>query len=200
MTAARRMISERGFDAFTMADLAKAAGFAKGTLYLYFPTKEALFLAVLKEDLRAFFNFVTANFERSETRGVEAAAAIIARGLQSVAGFLPLLELVHTRLERNVPEEVLRDFKLFLMEGIATSGGALETFAGLAPGTGRVAFFRGHALAIGIAQMTNRTALLDRIILETPGLEAFGFGFEEAFEAALADQVRALVNEEPRSI
>jgi TetR/AcrR family transcriptional regulator, regulator of autoinduction and epiphytic fitness len=38
-----------GFEKARMSDIAQAAGLAKGTLYLYFPTKEALFEAVLAE-------------------------------------------------------------------------------------------------------------------------------------------------------
>ncbi len=38
-----------GFEKARMSDIAQAAGLAKGTLYLYFPTKEALFEAALAE-------------------------------------------------------------------------------------------------------------------------------------------------------
>lgn len=43
------LFAERGFDATTMDTLAKHAGVAKGTYYLYFPTKAALREAIFAE-------------------------------------------------------------------------------------------------------------------------------------------------------
>src|SRR5579875_3793199 len=44
---------ERGFSATRMIDVAQRAGVAKGTLYLYFTDKEALFEGVLTEVIAA---------------------------------------------------------------------------------------------------------------------------------------------------
>lgn len=48
MKAAMQTYSERGFHAAKMSDIATAAGLAKGTLYLYFLSKEALTCALVK--------------------------------------------------------------------------------------------------------------------------------------------------------
>lgn len=48
MGAAMQTYSEHGFHAAKMADIAKVAGLAKGTLYLYFKSKEALTTALVK--------------------------------------------------------------------------------------------------------------------------------------------------------
>ncbi len=45
------LFTEKGFAATRMQDVAARAGIAKGTLYLYFPTKEELFFAVVREAL-----------------------------------------------------------------------------------------------------------------------------------------------------
>jgi AcrR family transcriptional regulator len=49
--AALALFSERGFAATRLEDVAKRAGVSKGTLYLYFRTKEDLFRAVLRQGL-----------------------------------------------------------------------------------------------------------------------------------------------------
>lgn len=49
--AALRLFHERGFAATKLDDVAAAAGVTKGTLYLYFPSKEALFKAVVQESV-----------------------------------------------------------------------------------------------------------------------------------------------------
>lgn len=49
--AAMALWSERGFAATRLEDVASAAGVAKGTIYLYFRSKEALFEAALRDRL-----------------------------------------------------------------------------------------------------------------------------------------------------
>ena len=50
------MFAEKGFAAARMEDIAARAGTAKGTIYLYFPSKEAVFQALrkLRGDQRGF--------------------------------------------------------------------------------------------------------------------------------------------------
>jgi AcrR family transcriptional regulator len=49
MTTAMRLFRRHGFDAVTMEQIAEAADIAKGTLYHYFPAKEAILAASLDE-------------------------------------------------------------------------------------------------------------------------------------------------------
>ena len=49
--AALALFAERGFAATRLDDAARRAGIAKGTIYLYFPTKEDLFRALVRQDL-----------------------------------------------------------------------------------------------------------------------------------------------------
>lgn len=49
VAAALEVFGERGFAATKLADVARRAGITKGTLYLYFDSKEALFKAVVRE-------------------------------------------------------------------------------------------------------------------------------------------------------
>ena len=49
LTAALALFAERGFAATRLDDVAERAGASKGTIYLYYPTKEALFEAVVRD-------------------------------------------------------------------------------------------------------------------------------------------------------
>lgn len=51
VAAALEVFGERGFAATKLADVARRAGITKGTLYLYFDSKEALFKAVVRETI-----------------------------------------------------------------------------------------------------------------------------------------------------
>jgi AcrR family transcriptional regulator len=49
VAAALASFAERGYAATKLEDVATAAGISKGTIYLYFPTKEDLFRAVVRQ-------------------------------------------------------------------------------------------------------------------------------------------------------
>jgi len=51
LDAALAVFAERGFAAARMDDIARRAGVAKGTIYLYFDSKEAVFKALLSESI-----------------------------------------------------------------------------------------------------------------------------------------------------
>lgn len=52
LDGARRVFLADGFDGASMNDVARVAGVSKGTLYVYFPSKEALFEALIREEHR----------------------------------------------------------------------------------------------------------------------------------------------------
>src|SRR4051795_12349542 len=47
LDGARRVFLAQGFDGASMGEISKAAGVSKGTLYIYFDSKEALFEALV---------------------------------------------------------------------------------------------------------------------------------------------------------
>lgn len=54
LTAGRSLLADRGLPALQMREVAQRAGIALGTVYSYFPTKEALFSAMYAERLDEF--------------------------------------------------------------------------------------------------------------------------------------------------
>ena len=53
LDGARQVILATGFDAASMNEIARVAGVSKGTLYVYFSSKEELFEALIREEKRA---------------------------------------------------------------------------------------------------------------------------------------------------
>jgi AcrR family transcriptional regulator len=53
LDGARAVFLARGFDATSMGEIAREAGVSKGTLYVYFDSKEALFQAIVEEERAA---------------------------------------------------------------------------------------------------------------------------------------------------
>ena len=52
LDGAREVYMELGFDGASMGEIARAAGVSKGTLYVYFTDKTALFEAIVEEETR----------------------------------------------------------------------------------------------------------------------------------------------------
>src|SRR5215468_1515560 len=52
LEAARSVFARQGYAGTVVEDIAAHAGIGKGTLYLYFPSKEQIFLAAFLEDAR----------------------------------------------------------------------------------------------------------------------------------------------------
>jgi AcrR family transcriptional regulator len=52
MEGARKVFLAEGFDGASMNDIARIAGVSKGTLYVYFASKEQLFEALIREERR----------------------------------------------------------------------------------------------------------------------------------------------------
>lgn len=89
LVAARRIFATKGFRDATVDDIAAEAGIAKGTVYLYYPSKKEMYLAALKQGLE-------------ELRQRTGAAMQAANGAQA-----KLRAFVRTRMEYA---EANRDF------------------------------------------------------------------------------------------
>lgn len=66
LDAALDLFVEKGFAATRSEEVAARAGVSKGTLFLYFPSKEELFKAVVRENISGRFSEWVAEFEAFE--------------------------------------------------------------------------------------------------------------------------------------
>lgn len=66
LDAALQLFTEKGFSSTRMIDVAKSAGISKGTLYLYFDSKEAIFREVVQQRITPQLDEVEAMVERFE--------------------------------------------------------------------------------------------------------------------------------------
>lgn len=91
LDAAVDVFGQKGFAAANVADIAKAAGVAKGTIYLYFESKEAVFTTLMAE--RSFLPRLAHLVE--EDQPVEVTLRNIAEGyFQDLEANLPIFRLV----------------------------------------------------------------------------------------------------------
>ncbi|HYO80538.1 MAG TPA: TetR family transcriptional regulator [Bryobacteraceae bacterium] len=67
LQAARCVFAKQGYADTVVEDIATRAGIAKGTLYLYFDSKEEIFLAALREDARSMEERTRERMEQAGT-------------------------------------------------------------------------------------------------------------------------------------
>src|ERR1700722_15466151 len=82
VTAALASFAERGFAATKLEDVATAAGIGKGTIYLYFPTKEDLFRSVVRQAVLPNLEAAAALLDDPNTSAADILRAIAERFLR----------------------------------------------------------------------------------------------------------------------
>ena len=100
LEAAEKYFNEVGYEAFSMAQLAKKTGVAKGTLYLYFNTREELFLTLYEQSLIRWSQVFIGDLSDSMTSKAYAQALYHTAVADST--FLPLLIRLEHVIEHNV--------------------------------------------------------------------------------------------------
>ena len=106
---ARRQIEESGFSAMTIRSVAAACGVGVGTVYNYYPSKEALAAAVILEDWNACYTDIMARAE-------------------SAKGWEPVLWAIYENLQRFITEHAV----VFQDESAALSfTGSVSQYHGL---------------------------------------------------------------------
>ncbi len=174
------------YEAVTMAAVAERLGLAKGTLYLYFATKEELFLALLGRELDIWFDQVDAGLDRLRVPSPARVARLIALSLRDRLLFTRLLAVLSTLLEHNVSPEAARAFKTRLAERTLATGAKLEAaLPFLRRGGGAQLLMRAHALVVGVRHLADPAPVTAKLLRE-PGLGLFRVDFETEIRETLA--------------
>ncbi len=112
LSFARTELETAPYAEITMSRVADRAGLVKGTLYLYFRTKEELFLELLRDELHGWFWDLETGLDDLPLRGrPEALGRLLARSLAARPSLRKLLALLHAHLLTNLPEETTTAFR-----------------------------------------------------------------------------------------
>lgn len=193
LDAGRRLFEDREYEAVTMAALAAEAGLAKGTAFLYFPTKEALFLEVLTRELGGWLAALEARLvDDAVAAGPRDVPLVIADSLREWPVLLRLLPLLHVTLERNIDDAALAIWKKKLLASLLPAAGLLDRRLRLAPGEGLRLLLRAHVLVVGLSQVARPAPRIQAVLDADPGLRPFQIDFQAELEALLAAVVESM--------
>jgi AcrR family transcriptional regulator len=175
LQAAALAFADEPLSAVTMAEVARRAGLAKGTVYLYFPTKEALFLQLLTEALALWFERVAAELTprpsgpapqpTDDAITADALAELLVRSLVGDAALARLLALLHPVLEQNIDDALALAFKRRVRDQVAVAGVLLERrFRGFGPDDGARFLLQFHAVVVGLHAATSPSPAVARAL------------------------------------
>jgi AcrR family transcriptional regulator len=185
--AATRLFADEDFDAVTVARVAALAGVAKGTAYLYFATKEALFLELVRHELTLWLQGLTLNLKRLQSaQPVKGVPIAMASSLVERPILCRLLVLLHTVIEPKLDETSAHQFKLFLHGLLSQASGLIvEKIPGMTLTEAATLVVQTHALVIGIAQQADPPPVISRLMAEDPCLRPWKIEFETLLTATL---------------
>ena len=196
LDTAWRMFQSAAYEAVTIAGIAEAQGLAKGTIFLYFNTKEELFLAIQEQQLAAWFDAVDSRLEAGAgALTVAEAATLISHSIEERVGVTRLLAILSTVLEQNVGLDSALRFKRTVMERLTRTGGLLERrLPFLRPGQGAQIFLRIQALIVGLRHLADPAPVIQKA-LQSPDLGAFNIDFDRELSETIAALLRGMEKE-----
>ncbi len=189
IAAATQLFADADFDAVTIARVAQQAGVAKGTAYLYFATKEALFLELVLEALAQWLLDLTQRLGR--IRAARAVPRAIAKSLAERRDLRRLLVLLHSVIEPHLDEATARSFKIFMRDLLAdVSALIMRKIPGLTLTDASTLVLQTHALVISLTQLAEPPAVIAQVMAADPSLHSM----QIEFESFLASTLMTLVN------
>ncbi|MCG8391944.1 MAG: TetR family transcriptional regulator [Pseudomonadales bacterium] len=174
--AAAAFFETQRFEAISLAAIARRAGVTKAALYRYFPSKEALFLALYLRELELA---ASATVNASQPLWQAISNLLCERPL-----FCRLTTILHSVLEQNLDHDQARDFKLSLLSHFSHLSERLQAAYDL-PAEPTIRFLKQvQQVLIGCWSMSHPAPVVETVIQEPP-LDIFRVDFRQALQAQL---------------
>lgn len=172
----------------TVAEIAAVAGVAKGTVYLSFPNKAAIFTALLDDALAHLFAGLAplvAALPEDRARLPAVFATGYARLVVDADTLLPLAALAHDDSHAGRRTPSMRALHDRLASRFAAVGEAAEHRLGLAPGQGVRLLLQTWAMTLGLWQTLAPEGASDAELTE-PARAIFARDFAAELRSAVA--------------
>ena len=172
----------------SVSAIAKRCGFAKGTVYLYFKTKEEIFLMLLCEGHSRLHEQVTqklAGSSYSQLEFVEKLTKCICDYVEQHPEYLPLFSFSLSVIEQNVSLEEVRDFKLKQIEHLNQFAQQVTNNLPMSFDDAKQIIMQTYALVLGIWQTGTCSSKLAPLLGEDPMFELLTTPFRRQVESAI---------------
>ena len=152
LTVAETLLRQSGYDAMTMQKVATSANLAKGTLYLYFGSREELIFSVYE---RLFDQWIERfGLYQPETTDIDAFIRSFARYYTSDPLFIQLVGPALSLLEQKITHHAYVKSKRAMMRRIKRLAGIACYQLGISPTHSQKLVWRLLTIAAGSTQIT----------------------------------------------
>ena len=195
LSAATALLLQHPDRLASVQDVALQSGLAKGTMYLYFRTKEEIYLAVHEQQTHQFFDTLEALLARERSRpSLKRLTRNVVEAIRQHPSFLPLA-IQCPEFERNADLDVVAHCKAGIGARLQQIGASIEvTYPRLKKGDGARLLIRSYGLMLGLWQLTAPTPARERL-LERAELAVFRLDYMVQLEAALYALWRGTVDD-----
>jgi AcrR family transcriptional regulator len=154
LDAAEALFLERPDRMASVDEVAQAAGLAKGTVYLYFPSKEEMLLSLHERHVAAFFGALMKLLGGAGPVGFDEIWSVTRRHIVRAPGYLALSSRCFGLMDRDIPTETAIAFKIRVGQALSDAGAGLERhFRDLGPGAGVMLLQHSYGLIVGLWQL-----------------------------------------------
>jgi AcrR family transcriptional regulator len=183
LKVAGEIFLHESYEKITMSQVASLSGLAKGTLYLYFRSKEALILALLEEEWIKWEEEALSLLP--DQPDLNKLAIAFVDSLMNRKLFFRLAPLIQPVLEKNIDHQALVSYKSTVAQVIrGTSQGLAQVFPDKSRGAYKAFLLRMYAHFLGLRQLDPVSNDHRQVLLEL-GLNFLDVDFRQEFTAAL---------------
>lgn len=168
----------------SVEEVAARAGLAKGTVYLYFPSKEEMLLALHERQGQAFFAVLLEKISGKGRVDFDTVFALARDHMIRVPGYIALTSRCFAMMEREIALEPVVAFKARVAQLLEQAGAQLERHFDLGPGVGLRLLMHSYALIVGFWQVVQPNERFGKA-MDRPELRALKFDYEREIEVAL---------------
>lgn len=197
LRAAEHLWRTTPYPDLSMSQVAREAQLAKGTLYLYFDTKEELFLALLTEHLEHCLKDLLHGLEAARCTSADQLTDLLVARVVPQEGLRRLLVLLTTVINPSLADEQSQNFRRMLLRYVLP---ILDVMP-FERRTNLRVLMHMYALALGWQLASSGSGLETRAVFSFPSPDISPRPrFEDEFPRALRASVRALVEEAYASV
>ena len=166
-------------------EIALKAGLAKGTVYLYFESREEIYLHLVTMHVTAYWENLEAHLRASPSLTPEELARWILDYHDTHPHYLPMASILNHILEENAGLSETVNFKHLHAQKLSDCGKLLDaTVAGLPLGEGVHLLLALNALMVGLWERANPTRAV-RDLLELLELNSLQINFTKEAERSV---------------
>jgi len=168
----------------SVSEVAGAAGLAKGTVYLYFPSKEEMLLALHERHVAVFFAALMRKLSERGPLDFDDIFPVTLKHFIRVPGCLELTSRCFGLMDREIPKDTALAFKARIAATLQAAGGHLERHFGLPRGAGVTLLLHSYGLIVGLWQLLHPNERFGRA-MQRPELKALHRDYDQEIEQAL---------------